>query len=466
MVTSNQQICIDKFTGADTEETSSLPSVMPLGVFLPALLQALEREGVHLCVLRNYDGLPACNSGRDVDCLIRASDLPLTIRALKSIQGIRIVGYSERSFVASVFLEGISSIAQSHALQVDFYLSLTWKGLVYLPADAVLQAAIARPAGNSTFLVPMPVHEAITSLLSSLIIGGSVKEKYFPQVQRTFASNRGEVIAALSPQFGAKSAVRLADSVIGGDRERVRGCVRALRASLVLRNLLRRPLRSTLAVVRHYAYEVAIRYSPRTLATVCILRPGSSERTAIIETLMPILQSTAVIVEERCSQPQLSRLHDSPGNSPAEGNSRARDSRLVSMARIVSWMVTDWLRQLNRMPTLRVTESRSYDLISDTEWHRYGIPKWFAWLVTKLLPAPDLWILLDPGTGEMQAANHECLPAQALRQLDACRSLVKTKKQFVILEAGVPGFRVTEEVYSAIIAMLAQRADKRLKSRF
>jgi hypothetical protein len=136
------------------------------------------------------------------------------------------------------------------------------------------------------------------------------------------------------------------------------------------------------------------------------------------------------------------------------------------MARIVSWMVTDWLRQLNRMPTLRVTESRSYDLISDTEWHRYGIPKWFAWLVTKLLPAPDLWILLDPGTGEMQAANHECLPAQALRQLDACRSLVKTKKQFVILEAGVPGFRVTEEVYSAIIAMLAQRADKRLKSRF
>ena len=440
---------------------------MPLSEFLPALFRALSEACVHFCVLRNYEGFPIYNSGRDFDFLIRASDLPLTILALKSIRGIRIVGYSERSYVASVFLEGISSAAQSRALQVDFDLSLTWKGLVYLPTDAVLRAAIAHPAGNSTFFAPSPVHEAITALLTSLIIGGSVKEKYFPQVQRTFAGKRTEVIAALLPQFGAKTSIRLVDAVIGDDRKEVHGCVRALRASLVLRNILRRPLHSAAAVVRHYACEVAIRYSPRTLQTVRILRPGSCDRTTITETLVQILQSSAVVVEQHHCWPQPSLRHDSPERSvPAYCDAEALYRRFASMVRIVRWVMREWLSQLNKMPTLRITESPSHDLTFGAEECRYGIPQWFAWLIGKLLPAPDLWILLDLKAEEIQAANHESHSAQTSMQLETCRSFVKTKEWHVILDAGNPIDCVTKEVYSAIVNMLTQRTDRLLTSRF
>ena len=134
MGTSNQLIRTDEIAGVDTEETLSQPSVMPLSEFLPTLFRTLGREGVRFCVLRNYEEFPACNNGRDIDCLIRASDLPLAIRALKSIQGIRIVGYSERSYVANIFLEGISSTAQCRALQVELLLKPDLEG-TGLPAD-------------------------------------------------------------------------------------------------------------------------------------------------------------------------------------------------------------------------------------------------------------------------------------------------------------------------------------------
>ena len=149
------------------QETLPQLPVMPLSEFLTVLFRALFEQGVQYCVLRNYEGFPGFNAGRDVDLLVRASDLPLAIQTLRSIPGTRVVGYFERRYVASVFLQGISSTAKARALQIDFDLSLTWKGLAYLPADVVLQAAIPHPAANLIFPVPSPIHEAITSLMTS-----------------------------------------------------------------------------------------------------------------------------------------------------------------------------------------------------------------------------------------------------------------------------------------------------------
>jgi len=43
---------------------------------------------------------------------------------------------------------------------------------------------------------------------------------------------------------------------------------------------------------------------------------------------------------------------------------------------------------------------------------------------------------------------------------------VKTRNRYVILGVGKPAASVTEDAYSAIIDMLVQRTDRRLKNRF
>ncbi len=433
------------------------PLALPFGEFLMALFQALEEEGVRFCVLRNYEGFPGKNNGNDVDFQILSSQLPHAIHALRSIQGTRIVGYSERpSSVAITFVEGVSPAPKVSALQVDFNMNFAWKGLPYLPVDAVLEAVIPRQAGSLTFFVPSAVHEAIISLLSSLLIGGWLKEKYFPQVQRTFASDRSKVIAALSPQFGMKAATRLADSVIDGDRRKMLDCVRTLRVSLALHSLLRSPLRNALAIAGHYASESAVRFSPKTLETVCILSTEGRDNSALIESLIVMLKSTAKIVERHSLAPRMG------------SESREQSGWLVSVTNAVLWLAKEWLSQFaeKKNLTLRICDSSYTDLLTDPKSHGYGGPMWFARLAGKLFPSPDLWILLDPDPEGLQSRDWEAPSSEALRQLEACRAFVKTRKSYVILDASKPAARVTEEAYAAIIDTLAQRAARQLKRRF
>jgi hypothetical protein len=443
--------------------------VMPFGEFLIALFRALDKEGVRYCVLRNYEDFPISNTGRDVDFLINAFDLPGVNRALLSIQGTRIVGYTERHYVASFFLAGVSSALQARALQLDFDLSLTWKGLPYLPTDAVLNAMIPCPAGNSTFFVPSPVHEAIISLLASLLVGGWLNEKYLLYAQQTFTDNRSEVIASLLPQFGLNTATRLVDSITSGDRTRILGHVRSLRVSLALRNLLRSPVHSALAIARHYLGELAIRYSPKTLHTVCIFGIDVSGNTSVINTLMPLLQSMAVVVERRHLRPALS-LGRQSWNIPSITDffNDAPKNWLASMAITTLLLIQEWMSQLSKKInlTLRICGGCHHELSFNSKKYRYGGPKWFARLIGTLLPYPDLWILLDIPAKALQSSSQEFLSTETLRQHEAYRSFVTTRKRYIILDAGKPPACVAEEAYTAIIDTLALCTERQLRNRF
>jgi hypothetical protein len=445
------------------------PPPLAFGRFLALVLQALAAQGVRPCVLRNYQGFPDQNDGNDIDFLVPCSQLPLAMRALRSIEGIRVVGYTERYHVALVFLEGIASAPGVRAQQVDFIKNLTWKGLPFLATEAVLQAAMPRQAGESIFFVPSPVHEAISSLLSSLLVGGWLKEKYFPFVQQTFAQERSGAIDALCPQFGPAAAKRLVDAVIGGDRQKILACVRPLRIALARRSLLRRPVRSLFAIARYYANVMSIRYSRKALETVCVLGLDGCGKEAVIDKLLPLLRSTAAVVERLEFNPRLPWTRKLWGGTRV-ANSRgpAADGCFASMAKALVWLLEEWLGQIlgKKNLTLRIGEGRSYDLAIAPQKHGYGGPVWFARLAGKLFPSPDLWLLLDTDADGRKSSGGEALPAEALRRLEAYRAFAKAKKKCIIVDASQPAARVTEEAYAAIIDMLTQRADRQLKKRF
>jgi energy-coupling factor transporter ATP-binding protein EcfA2 len=442
---------------------------LPFSEFLAALFQALQGEGLRYCVLRNYDGFPDTNLGNDLDLLILPSELPRARRALGSIQGIRIVGYSERQFVANFFLEGVSSTLGFRSIQVDFFWSLSCKGLPYLATDTVLQSAIQRWAGNLDFFIPSSIHEAIISLFASLLVGKWIKEKYFPQVQRTFASNRSEVLAVLVSQFELKAATRLVDAVIDGDRSRVLGCIRPLRVSLALRSLSHKPIRGALAIARYYMCEAIVSYSPVYLEMVCILGPHGCGKTTLIKGLIPMLHSSAQTLENSHFDPlRPTALEAQEMNGGADYRIRRQGVMIISMAKAVQRLVEEWLNQFTGRRNLKlcIRDSCCYELAIAPERCRYYGPAWFARLVGKLSPSLDLWILLAPAETGSLPSHQEVLPAGTLRILEAYRSFVKTRKKYVILDTSKPADSVKEEAYAAIIDTFAQRTDVRLKNRF
>jgi hypothetical protein len=433
--------------------------------FLAAPFEAFAREGLPSCVLRNYEGFPNSNIGNDLDFLILPAQLPRAIRAIRSISGVRVVGFSEREFVANLFLEGTSSAPGARAIQVDFFWNLSYRGLSYLPAEAVLQDAIPRQAGDLNFVVPSPVHEAIISLFASLLHGGWLKEKYFPQVQRTFTSNGPEVIAALIPQFGSRVSAELLNAVVEGDRKRVLGCIKPLRSSLTRRSMMRRPFSSSLAIARYYLREVAARFSRRNYESVCILGTGAYDRTRLVNDLLPILKSSAQVVEKRefTVGPPTSGETSGPGDA---GENNARRVR-VSLVGAAKGLILEWIRQFKGRKNLKLclNESSYCELFIDRKRYEYSGPAWFAKLALTLMPSPDLWIFLDPALALDRPDGNE-LSKETPGEFEAYRSFMRTCKRYVTLDANKPAARVTEDAYAAIINALAERVNRELESRF
>jgi hypothetical protein len=433
---------------------------MPLGAFLTSLLQALYEEGVKPCILRNYEEFPDNNTGHDIDFLIHASESSAALRALRSVSEIRIVGCSVRPSVVITFSEGISQASELRALQVDFIMKFSWKGLSILSTETILEAAIPHQTGNLKFFVPSPVHEAIISLFSSLLVGGWLKEKYFPQVQRTFSGNRLDVIASLSPQFGLQATTQLVDMVINGDRNKLLGCVPRLRASLGMRSLLHRPVCSSLEIIQHYSSEFALRFFPRTLETVCIINSNRGSQETIVDDLIPMLQSTAKIVEARHSGQQLTTKSEiSEFDISTENRVHMLSGIFVVMVNIVLWLAMEWRSQFTEKKnlTLRICESRYYDLlINDQKLRQLHLPVFFSYLIVKMLPNVDLWILLDSSVKETIGRERFC-------QLKVYKAHVKRKEEHIILDASMPEPVVAEEAYAAIIDTLARRANRQLQ---
>jgi len=126
-----------------------------------------------------------------------------------------------------------------------------------------------------------------------------------------------------------------------------------------------------------------------------------------------------------------------------------------------------WWRQVKRRLslTLRLVESPYHDLAINPRRYGYRAPLWLARLIVNLLPSPDLWILLDASSEEIETRNPHLEPAEAQRQAAAYRTFVETRKTYVVLDARKPPDSLAEEAYIAIVDMLALRTDKILKCR-
>ena len=205
------------------------------------------------------------------------------------------------------------------------------------------------------------------------------------------------------------------------------------------------------------------------MTTVCILCPGDYGKAAIVDNLMPLLQSAAKSVEMRHFSLRLPFTRESSGiSASADRHAQTTGGSFVFMANIVLWLLEEWLGQFmgKKNITLRLFDNYYHDLLIDPKMYNYRGPMSFARLVGRLTPSPDLWILMGPAAERMQSMNHEVLPAQTLSRLEAYRSFVKTRNRYVVLDSGKPAASVSEEAHSAVIDMLARRANSLIKSRF
>ena len=412
-----------------SRQTSLSLDSLSLDEFLRQMKNALAAEGLPFCVLRNYSGFPSVNAGNDIDLLLEPRDLPRAIRALRSISDIQLVAFARRPYVANLFFRGVAAHQDSECIEVDFDLSLSWKGLPFLAVDEVLSEARPRVAGDIEFLIPSLQHEAIISLFLSLLVSGFVKEKYLPGAQAVFGSDPQEVLLTLAPRFGVDASRRLINAVVSGDRDRIRACIRPLRRALFSRSIFRRPIRTALAMIRHFMRELLFRFSP-TLATDIAIASANEVLTAdLIAALAPMLKPATVLLETRSGL-----------TSPVRTNIGAADCSLRSIA-------SAWIQKIapKKHLSIRLQMNPCFNWLARPNNAGSGLPAWRERLSVRLSPAPHLLIVLSTAVAapavESAAEKLRCV------RLDASRSIAE----------------LAEQSYESVLVLLAKRAEQRIR---
>jgi thymidylate kinase len=435
---------------------------MTLERFLEQLVCLFDRYSVSHCVLRNYKGLPYNNYGNDIDFLIGSTDTKVVRKILSELDGVTVTGYLERPYVISVYLHGIEWGEKRKGIEIDFVLSLSWKGLSYIDVSEVLNSALPGKDCAQWIRAPSKEHEAIISFFSSYLIGGWIKDRYQKFVRSVFETNRDEVEKILNIAVGPRSSRAIVEAVILDDRKRLISILPQLRRQLLFRSFYRAPLHSAGRVIEHYTAEILIRFANPQISSVCILGPDGSGKSSVLQKMEKELSD---VVKEICPihlKPRFffKRTTQGPVIDPHGKQPR---SVFPSIIKIWIWAIELFIDRVThraRNVTLRLWDRYYHDLLVDPRRYRYGGPMWLVRWVGWLIPKPGLWILLDAPPEVLQERKQEVSFKETDRQRKEYLKLINEMENGVVVDASKSLDKVVDDVNTIIVKYLAQRTEK------
>lgn len=435
---------------------------MRLKDFLVAFLGRLQEADIPYCILRNHDGLPDHNPGRDIDVLVRPDDIARILAALRDMPEIVITGALRRSYVMSLYLHGVAWGDGLRAIEIDLVTELAWKGLPYLDAGGVL-ARRRRPNGRAAIIrVPAAADEAVISLFSTYLIAGAIKARYWDMVRTALDAHGAEASEALAFSLGPGLASDVVRAVTDDERARLLALLPGLRGTLVRRALCRAPVTAMVGVLRHYLTELRIRCTLTHVAIICVLGPDGSGKSSVIAALEPMLRNIAGEVEIRHLKPDIflkQRGRDRGVSTDPHGLPPRR--AMGSTVKILAWLAELWLDAFavrRRVVTLLIYDRYFHDLIVDPARYRYGGPRWLARAASALSVRPDLLVVLDAPTAVLRKRKREVPARETERQRAAYRREIGERVDAVIVDVDRPIAQVADEVYDAIVTVLYERA--------
>lgn len=133
-------------------------------------------------------------------------------------------------------------------------------------------------------------------------------------------------------------------------------------------------------------------------------------------------------------------------------------SAVVSLAKIFVWLMEEWCANLfhDKNSALLICDRYYHDLLVDPVRYRYGGPIWAAKVVGKLMPQPDLWILLDAPPQVLQTRKQEVAFEETARQRSAYLTFVRNEKNFAIVDAAQSLDKVVADVKQVTLAAVSK----------
>lgn len=434
--------------------------------WVPELFSAWEASGIRYVVLRNYEKLPA-DTGNDLDVLVDPARLREAEQILiRTVSGQGGVLHNRAEFSpVSLFFHDPQTKEQFH---VDLFRDLKWRGFDLIHPEQVL----SRSREVQGICVPSKPDEAVLNLLTRLVFGGYVRDKYKKSICDVFHSQPEESADVLEEILGAQGTVVFALAQ-HEEWNAIEKMVRSVRKTLMLR-ACRRPLRVTGSLLFDINRLFA-RWISLPGLSIVLMGPDGCGKTSVGVDLKKRLEGT--FYEEFTSylhwKPRLMKgksdaanpfgipCTDPHGKPPRHPIMNVLYFLAHSLEIPPAWLLRVRPRLFRNMMVM--IDRYYYDFMVDSKRYRMNVSDKWAWFMYRFMPKPNLVFCLTAPADVIQARKKEVSPEETERQRLAYENVASRLSYGHIISTHRPLEQVVDEVESIVLQHLAERTDGRKK---
>lgn len=428
-----------------------------------ALLAALTEKCRAYCILSGYQQLPD-SFDTDIDFMVDTHDfdrMPAIIEEVAEKTGARLFQVVDHEMTGRAYFLATVSDTGVEIAQLDAASDYRHFGVLWLRADEVLPA---RRWNSQGFYTPAAAHEFAYYLIKR-VNKQELNRSQAIRLHRIYSEDPAGCDAMIARLWKGESAHALSHMAAANQWEEMTRRLKTLRREMI-RN---RPesLTERAATIPARIGHFIDRIAHPTGAWLAFMGPDGCGKSTVIDVLSRQLAP---------AYREVVRCHMRPGVLGGRGKSRAavtdphgRPPRglAASIAKMIYFAADYWLGYLLRIgpamvrTRLVVFDRYIFDLLVDSKRVRYGGPQWLLRLTARLVPRPELIVLLDAPAEVLWSRKREVPFAEVSRQRSEFLRIAEMLPQAVVVNAAQPLQDVIEDVDQAIIGYFSRRAARR-----
>jgi len=417
-------------------------------------------HSIDYCLLHNWEDISEKVSG-DLDIVVHPRDLDTLKKKILVIPNAKLVNfilYESNCYYIALAVRNGDSI---HFLIIDVATDYRWDGRVWFKAEELL---LGRRNWKG-FWVAAPEVE-FKYLLTKKILKGDFPQRAAKRLQRLAKNLNKKADLLVEDLLGGHWAKQVIDLIRGGKWKVLEANLSKLKKVLKRRKLLRDPL-DFLSYWFSELKRIYFRLRYPTGLWIAVLGPDGAGKSTLIEQLKDGLERpfrrTAVY---HFSPGLFRRIHwRAPTSDP---HSKPPYSVLVSLLKLVYYWLEFtlgyWLKiRIDLIRSTIVFFDRYYeDLLIDPKRYRYGGPFWWAKWLNHIIPAPDLWLVVDVPEKELMSRKRELSEEEAQRQRKEYKSFALRFSNAFLLNGKCQAVEVARQAQEVILNYLHERCLKRI----
>lgn len=446
----------------ETEEQSDVRRVK--ATVARALLQKLDSECKAYCILSGYDNLPE-SFETDIDFMVNANDFeraPRLVADLAGQTGTRLFHTVGHELSARSFSLGFQAGDRLIVVQPDSSADYRHYGLLWLRADEVLGARRRHPRG---FWIPSAAHE-FTYYLIKRLNKRHLDDEHGQKLHRLYVEDPEGCNRMIARFWKGRNRTVLARMAETNDWTGMQIGFESIRSELI-QNPAETPFERIKASPKHVAHNLDRVLSP-TGGWIAIMGPDGAGKSVVINAIRQHFAIAFNGVKCFHLRPKVLRPGREPRTVVTDPHGQPPRGLFLSIAKIFFLIADYWLGYLLKIaPEMRrsrffVFDRYIYDLLVDSKRVRYSGPAWMLRWAARLIPHPDLVILLDAPAEVLWSRKQEVPFEEVTRQRDGYRAVTSRLRFAKIVDASQPLEDVIRDVDSVIVEHFERRTAKRL----